>query len=67
MGDPVANSDLYIERSAVTFASNLRAKVLIMHGLNDPLCPPIHVAPEEFDPILLHRRLKCTIAAPHLR
>ncbi|MDB4895409.1 MAG: hypothetical protein JWN15_1671 [Firmicutes bacterium] len=34
MGDPVANRDLYIERSAVTFASNLRAKVLIA----SPVC-----------------------------
>jgi dipeptidyl aminopeptidase/acylaminoacyl peptidase len=39
MGDPVENAALWTERSAITYASQLRAKMLIIHGRNDPRCP----------------------------
>ena len=39
MGDPEANADLWADRSAVNFAQNLKAKLLIVHGANDPRCP----------------------------
>jgi dipeptidyl aminopeptidase/acylaminoacyl peptidase len=39
MGDPEANSPLWADRSAINFAQNLRAKLLIVHGINDPRCP----------------------------
>jgi len=39
LGDPVENADLYRDRSASTHAANLRAKMLILHGKNDPRCP----------------------------
>jgi dipeptidyl aminopeptidase/acylaminoacyl peptidase len=39
MGDPEANAALWADRSAVNFAQNLRAKLLIVHGVNDPRCP----------------------------
>lgn len=39
MGDPEANADLWADRSAVNFAQNLKAKLLIVHGRNDPRCP----------------------------
>jgi dipeptidyl aminopeptidase/acylaminoacyl peptidase len=39
MGDPVGQAALWRDRSAVHFAQNLRAKLLILHGVNDPRCP----------------------------
>lgn len=39
MGNPSENADLWKERSAITYASHLRAPLLITHGLNDPRCP----------------------------
>lgn len=39
MGDPEENRDLWRDRSAITHAHNLQAKLLILHGANDPRCP----------------------------
>lgn len=39
MGDPVADAELWRERSAVNFAEQMTGKLLILHGLNDPRCP----------------------------
>ena len=39
MGDPVADVELWRDRSAIHFMDELRAKLLIMHGVNDPRCP----------------------------
>jgi dipeptidyl aminopeptidase/acylaminoacyl peptidase len=39
MGDPEENADLWGDRSAANFAANLKAKLLIVHGTNDPRCP----------------------------
>ena len=39
MGDPVADHALWRERSAITHAHHLKAKLLIGHGVNDPRCP----------------------------
>lgn len=39
MGDPVLDHDLWRERSAITHAANVRAKLLMMHGVTDPRCP----------------------------
>ena len=39
MGDPEQNVELWADRSAVSFAQDLRAKLLIIHGANDPRCP----------------------------
>ena len=39
MGDPVQDADLWRERSALNFADNLRARLLMVHGANDPRCP----------------------------
>jgi len=39
MGDPKENEDLWRERSAITYAENTRAKLLLVHGENDPRCP----------------------------
>lgn len=39
MGDPVADAALWRDRSAITHAANLKAKLLIVHGVNDPRCP----------------------------
>ncbi len=39
MGDPEENADLWRDRSALTFADHVRAKLLIIHGTNDPRCP----------------------------
>jgi dipeptidyl aminopeptidase/acylaminoacyl peptidase len=39
MGDPEADEALWRDRSAVTHVQNLRAKLLIGHGINDPRCP----------------------------
>nr|AWJ66300.1 acylamino-acid-releasing enzyme [uncultured bacterium] len=39
MGDPEANHALWRDRSAIEFADQLKAKMLILHGTNDPRCP----------------------------
>jgi dipeptidyl aminopeptidase/acylaminoacyl peptidase len=39
MGDPEANAALWRDRSAIEFAQNLKARLLIVHGANDPRCP----------------------------
>jgi dipeptidyl aminopeptidase/acylaminoacyl peptidase len=39
MGDPKKNRDLWRDRSAIHFVDRLRAKLLIIHGTNDPRCP----------------------------
>lgn len=39
MGDPVKEAELWRDRSAINFADNLRAKLLMVHGANDPRCP----------------------------
>ncbi len=39
MGDPKENLDLWQDRSAANFADNLQAKLLMLHGVNDPRCP----------------------------
>ena len=41
MGDPEKDYDLWRDRSAVTHADKLRAKLLILHGANDPRCPRV--------------------------
>ena len=39
MGDPVENEALWRDRSPIHFGENLKAKLLIIHGVNDPRCP----------------------------
>lgn len=39
LGDPAENAELWRDRSAITFADRLAAKLLIVHGINDPRCP----------------------------
>lgn len=39
MGNPVENEALWRDRSPIHFAENLKAKLLIIHGANDPRCP----------------------------
>jgi dipeptidyl aminopeptidase/acylaminoacyl peptidase len=39
MGDPVQDRALWRDRSAIEFAHQLRAKLLMTHGTNDPRCP----------------------------
>jgi dipeptidyl aminopeptidase/acylaminoacyl peptidase len=39
MGDPQENAELWKDRSAINFVENLKAKLLILHGVNDPRCP----------------------------
>ena len=39
MGDPETEADLWADRSAINFADQLQAKLLIVHGANDPRCP----------------------------
>ncbi len=39
MGDPEENHALWRDRSAIEFVDNVRAKLLIGHGVNDPYCP----------------------------
>ncbi|MHA1155667.1 MAG: alpha/beta hydrolase family protein, partial [Candidatus Heimdallarchaeota archaeon] len=39
MGNPIDDKDLWYDRSAVNFAENMTAKLLIFHGVNDPRCP----------------------------
>ncbi len=39
MGDPKIDRDLWRDRSAIEFADQLRARLLMVHGVNDPRCP----------------------------
>lgn len=39
MGDPEENAALWADRSAINFAHNLSAKLLMIHGATDPRCP----------------------------
>ncbi len=39
MGDPEKDRVLWRDRSAIEFADQLRAKLLMVHGVNDPRCP----------------------------
>ncbi|MEA2660950.1 MAG: hypothetical protein QOH08_522 [Chloroflexota bacterium] len=39
MGDPARDRALWRDRSAIEFAHQLRAKLLMTHGTNDPRCP----------------------------
>lgn len=39
MGDPEGDRKLWRDRSAIEFADRLRAKLLMVHGVNDPRCP----------------------------
>ena len=39
MGDAEKDRALWRDRSAIEFADRLRAKMLIVHGVNDPRCP----------------------------
>ena len=38
MGEPSENEKLWKERSAVNYAGNLKSKLLMVHGVNDPRC-----------------------------
>ena len=39
MGSPVADKELWEDRSAINFVENMTANLLILHGTNDPRCP----------------------------
>lgn len=39
MGDPEKDYALWRDRSAIEFAHQLKAKIMIIHGVNDPRCP----------------------------
>jgi dipeptidyl aminopeptidase/acylaminoacyl peptidase len=39
MGDPEKDRDLWRDRSAIEFVDHLQAKLLMVHGVNDPRCP----------------------------
>lgn len=39
MGDPQTDFALWRDRSAIEFAERLKAKLLMVHGVNDPRCP----------------------------
>ena len=39
MGDPEKDRELWRDRSAIEFADRLEAKLLMVHGVNDPRCP----------------------------
>jgi dipeptidyl aminopeptidase/acylaminoacyl peptidase len=39
MGDPEKDRALWRDRSAIEFADKLQAKLLMVHGVNDPRCP----------------------------
>lgn len=39
LGDPEENAALWRDRSAIEHAAKLKAKLLIVHGVNDPRCP----------------------------
>lgn len=39
MGDPEADAELWRERSPLNYVANVKAPLLIIHGVNDPRCP----------------------------
>lgn len=39
VGDPEANADRWRKRSPITHVDEMRAPVLVVHGVNDPRCP----------------------------
>lgn len=39
MGEPEENKDLWQDRSAINFTQNLKCKLLMVQGINDPRCP----------------------------
>jgi dipeptidyl aminopeptidase/acylaminoacyl peptidase len=39
MGNPVENAQLWSDRSAINFADQMTAPLLMVHGVNDPRCP----------------------------
>jgi len=39
MGHPEQDADLWRDRSAIHFMENLKARLFIVHGVNDPRCP----------------------------
>ncbi|MBD3191635.1 MAG: prolyl oligopeptidase family serine peptidase [Candidatus Heimdallarchaeota archaeon] len=39
MGNPVDDKELWHDRSAINFADQMTAKLLILHGVTDPRCP----------------------------
>ncbi|MCL5116682.1 MAG: S9 family peptidase [Firmicutes bacterium] len=39
MGDPEQHEELWRERSAITYVDQLKTKLLMVHGVNDPRCP----------------------------
>jgi dipeptidyl aminopeptidase/acylaminoacyl peptidase len=39
MGDPVKDKELWEERSPINYADQVTAKMLLLHGENDPRCP----------------------------
>ena len=39
MGSPEENEALWADRSAINFADQIKAHLLIIHGVNDPRCP----------------------------
>ncbi len=55
MGDPEQDAALWRDRSAVTHAANLKATMLMLHGVNDPRCP-INQARGFRDALLAHGR-----------
>jgi dipeptidyl aminopeptidase/acylaminoacyl peptidase len=49
MGDPDANRELWEERSAINYADQLRAKLLMVHGVNDRLLELGYEAGDDFE------------------
>jgi len=39
LGDPTTDPQLYLDRSAITYAKNIRAALLVLQGANDPRVP----------------------------
>ena len=39
LGDPATDPQLYVERSPITYAKNIRAALLVLQGANDPRVP----------------------------
>jgi dipeptidyl aminopeptidase/acylaminoacyl peptidase len=39
MGDPVKDSELWKDRSAVNFLHQMTGHLFVVHGVNDPRCP----------------------------
>lgn len=39
IGDPEENADLWEKRSPITHVARVEDPLLILHGVNDPLCP----------------------------